>query len=243
MLTHKHTLILFILLIGSFGCQKDTNDSFICYTVDTKSQNIHFYWLDDAGKNIGSIQNLKTYVESKGEKLVFATNGGMYNKEASPQGLFIDQYKIQTPLDTTSGTGNFYMLPNGVFAITSDNVPIICKTENFKEKGLIRFATQSGPMLVIDGEIHPAFKKGSQNTHIRNGVGILPDGKAIFVMSKSKVNFYDLAFFFKSLGCKDALYFDGYVSRTYLPEKDWIQTDGNFGVIIAVIEPFVTFAH
>lgn len=89
-------------------------------------------------------------------------------------------------------------------------------------------------MLLINGKIHSAFKKGSTNFHIRNGVGILPDNRVIFAMSKSKVNFYDFALYFKSLGCKNALYLDGYVSQTYLPEKNWIQTDGNFGVIIGV---------
>jgi uncharacterized protein YigE (DUF2233 family) len=89
-------------------------------------------------------------------------------------------------------------------------------------------------MLLIDGEIHPAFKKGSKNLNIRNGVGILPDNKVVFAMSKEEVNFYDFAEFFKSKGCKNALYLDGFVSRTYLPEEDWEQLDGNFGVIIGV---------
>ena len=53
-------------------------------------------------------------------------------------------------------------------------------------------------------------------------------------MSKVGVNFYDFANYFKRIGCKNALYLDGFVSRTYLPEKEWIQTDGNFGVIVGV---------
>lgn len=89
-------------------------------------------------------------------------------------------------------------------------------------------------MLVIDGAIHPAFKQGSANLNIRNGVGILPDGKIIFAMSRQEINLYDFAQYFQSLGCKNALYLDGFVSRTYLPEKNWTQTDGNFGVIIGV---------
>jgi len=89
-------------------------------------------------------------------------------------------------------------------------------------------------MLVIDGDINPAFKQGSNNLNIRNGVGILPDGKIVFAMSKEQISFYDFAGYFKSQGCKNALYLDGFVSQTYLPEKSWIQTDGNFGVIIGV---------
>ena len=82
--------------------------------------------------------------------------------------------------------------------------------------------------------MHHAFKKGSSNVQIRNGVGILPDGNLIFAMSKEPVNFYDFAQYFESLGCKNALYLDGFVSRTYLPSKNWIQDDGDFGVIIGV---------
>jgi len=89
-------------------------------------------------------------------------------------------------------------------------------------------------MLLIDGKNHSAFIEGSKNLNIRNGVGILPDNKVFFAMSKTEIYFYDFAKYFQSLGCKNALYLDGYVSRTYLPEKNWEQTDGNFGVIIGV---------
>lgn len=202
--------------------------------MDPKSQHICFYWKNDSDTIIRSIRNLKTYVESKNEELVFAVNGGMYNTDRYPQGLFIQDSKLITSLDTISGEGNFYLKPNGVFYITESNVPVICITENFADSKGVKYATQSGPILLINGQIHPAFIQGSKNLHIRNGVGILPDGKVVFVMSKVKVNFYDFATCFQSLGCKNALYLDGYVSRTYLPEQDWIQTDGDFGVIIGV---------
>ena len=161
-------------------------------------------------------------------------NGGMYKKDNSPQGLFIEDGTVRAALDTTSGVGNFYMKPNGIFYLTNDNRAAVCQTKAFINNGKIKFATQSGPMLLIDGQIHPAFKKGSANVNIRNGVGILPDSTVIFSMSRREVNFYDFAEFFASMGCKNALYLDGFVSRTYLPEENWKQLDGNFGVIIGV---------
>ncbi len=161
-------------------------------------------------------------------------NGGMYKEDNSPLGLYIENKQAKFPLNTGKGVGNFYLYPNGVFYITVTNEAHICTTDNFKNNGNIKYATQSGPMLLVDGHIHPAFKEGSENTNIRNGVGILPNNKIVFAMSKREINFYDFANYFKKLGCKNALYLDGFVSRVYLPEKNWTQMDGNFGVIIGV---------
>jgi uncharacterized protein YigE (DUF2233 family) len=108
---------------------------------------------------------------------------------------------------------------------------VICKTEDYKPKD-VKFATQSGPLLLINGKIHTKFNKGSKNLNIRNGVGILPNNQLLFAMSKQEINFYDFATYFKSKGCKNALYLDGFVSKTYLPEKGWNDLGGQFGVII-----------
>jgi uncharacterized protein YigE (DUF2233 family) len=187
---------------------------------------------DNQGQFIHNFRNLKTYVESQQKTLLFAVNGGMYQKDFSPQGLYIENQKQIQKIDHANGGGNFYLKPNGIFYLTMNQEAKICKTENFKNDKHIKYATQSGPMLVIDGQIHPAFIQGSSNVNIRNGVGILPNHQIIFAMSKKEINFYDFAEFFKNLGCQQALYLDGFVSRTYLPEKNWIQEDGNFGVII-----------
>jgi uncharacterized protein YigE (DUF2233 family) len=232
----KLKLGLFLTAVLMLFLSADVYDkgSFVTYVVDTKKQDLKLYWKNEKGERFGSILNLKNWIENKNKILDFAMNAGMYNKDNAPQGLYIENKKTLSPLDMGTAAGNFYLKPNGVFYLTNNNVPKICKTEDFKDDGKILYATQSGPMLVIDGEIHPEFKEGSVNLNIRNGVGILPDGKVIFVLSKKEVNFYDLADYFKELGCKNALYLDGFVSRAYVPSKNWTQTDGNFGVLFAV---------
>jgi uncharacterized protein YigE (DUF2233 family) len=206
----------------------------VSYVVDPKKQELKFYLKDDKLAYFKSINNLKLWFDTKSKKLEFAMNGGMYKQDNSPLGLFIENRKIIKPLNTASADGNFYLKPNGVFYITTDNLPVVCNTTTFKNNGKIKYATQSGPMLLTDGEIHTAFKENSTNLNIRNGVGILPNNTIVFAMSKTAVSFYEFANYFKSLGCKNALYLDGAISQTYLPSQNWVQTGGNFGVIIGV---------
>jgi uncharacterized protein YigE (DUF2233 family) len=231
--------ILIIIFIATvlFLLQQNksiNDDRFVSYIVNPKEQQLTFYWKNDSNENFRNLENLKIWLKKNNKNLIFAMNGGMYKQDNSPQGLYIENHKILSPIDTTSGNGNFYLKPNGIFYLTNTDTGYISTTTNFHDSANIKYATQSGPMLLIDGEIHPAFIKGSTNINIRNGVGILANNHIIFAMSKKKINFYDFANYFKSMGCTNALYLDGYVSRTYLPEKKWIQTDGDFGVIIAV---------
>ncbi|WP_232815984.1 phosphodiester glycosidase family protein [Chryseobacterium capnotolerans] len=206
------------------------------YQVNPKRQEVKLYWKNSQNEILKSIRNLKYETESGNKKLLFAMNGGMFEADNTPKGLYIENFKILKPIDTLQGSGNFYLQPNGIFYLTQNNQPGISETKKYKQNPSIKFATQSGPMLLIDGKINNIFQKDSKNLNIRNGVGVLDNGEIIFAMSKKEVNFYSLAQLFKEMGCKKALYLDGFVSRTYLPEKSWIQTDGNFGVIIGVTE-------
>ncbi|MEJ2497943.1 MAG: phosphodiester glycosidase family protein [Sulfurovaceae bacterium] len=163
-------------------------------------------------------------------------NGGMYEQDLSPQGLYIEQGKMfKTVNRTQEAYGNFYMQPIGVFCITKSGKASVVPTKDFVYKEDINYATQSGPMLVIDGKLHHRFMPDSKNVYIRNGVGILPNGDLLFAISKEKINFYNFATYFKKQGCKDALYLDGFVSRIYLPSKGLMQYDSIFGVIIAEV--------
>ncbi|MEO8769635.1 MAG: phosphodiester glycosidase family protein [Ferruginibacter sp.] len=235
----KYILFLTILLLITAGIYSFTvishdDENIIGYQVDIKKQNLKLYWKDKNNQPIKSLGNLKNFLAKNKQELVFAMNAGMYQTDNTPLGLFIQEHKMITALNKRSGNGNFYLKPNGVFYISMDNEATICKTEDFVDNGKIKYATQSGPMLVINGKVHSAFNTGSTNLNIRNGVGILPNNELIFAMSKTGISFYDFANYFKNLGCKNALYLDGFVSRTYLPEMNWIQFDGNFGVMIGV---------
>ncbi len=169
---------------------------YLSYTVNPKIQDLKLYWKDDKGQLFRSIQNLKTWMEAKNKKLLFAMNGGMYMKDNAPLGLYIENFITKRKLDTASGKGNFYIEPNGVFYIIDDDEPFICTTHDFKNTGKIKYATQSGPMLLVNGEINTEFKSGSKNLNIRNGVGILPNNKVVFAISKTEINFYDFANYF-----------------------------------------------
>lgn len=243
MKTNRILLFIGILLsLSSFYFVKEAiytvdESKFITYQVDPENMDLQLYWKDDQGQNFRNFKNLKAEIEKKDKDLVFAMNGGMYLKDRSPQGLYIEKGQLKKAMNLkNSDYGNFYMKPNGVFYITDSKVPVVCETSKLKKLDGVEYATQSGPMLLIEGKLHPQFIKGSKNLHIRNGVGILPNGQVLFAMSKEKVNFYDFATFFKQNDCKNALYLDGFVSRMYLPSKNWNQQDGNFGVIIGVTE-------
>ena len=204
------------------------------YIVDPQLQTLGMFWKDKSGNLIKIFQTLKQTLAADKRELVFAMNGGMFKKGLLPQGLYVEKGKTLASLDTVQkGYGNFYLQPNGVFYLSRSKRAVVVKTKNFVFADSIQFATQSGPMLVIDGRIHPVFVQGSKNVNIRNGVGILPDGKVLFAISKDRVNLYDFANFFLQKGCTQALYLDGAVSRMYLPAQGWDKpSDINFGVMI-----------
>jgi uncharacterized protein YigE (DUF2233 family) len=228
------SLLLVLFVIGQALVNRS---AFISYRADLRRTPLKLYWKDEHNQRFRSLQGLKSWLAARGQKLVFAMNAGMFNPSYAPQGLYIQARQTITPLDTTAGTGNFYLKPNGVFFLTSDTSAHICRTEDFRNDGRVAYATQSGPMLVINGQIHPAFRPGSTNLQIRNGVGILPDNRVLLAMSRTKISLYDFASYFKKAGCRQALYLDGFVSRTYEPTANSPQTDGDFGVIIGVTAP------
>lgn len=237
------TISLFTIYMTFCACNNQDNSpkfddpNMLSYEINLQKDDIHFFLKDEHGHLFSSLGNLKTWLEKNGKQLIFAMNGGMFSPTFEPVGLYIENGKILSKIDTQeTGYGNFYLQPNGIFYITTKNKAIICKTTDFVASENIKYATQSGSMLLIEGKIHPKFNATSNNVNIRNAVGILPNGNLLFAMSKNKTTFYDVADFFLKKGCINALYLDGFVSKTYLPSQNWMEEDGNFGVIIAQIK-------
>ena len=228
-------LVLTLFLIVNLSFTRSTKIDVLSYTVNPKTQNIQLFWKDDKGNIIKNFKSLNQFVKSKKQALLFACNAGMYTTEYGPVGLFIQNGKVLKSLNKSNGKYKFTWKPNGVFYINNDKQAFVCETDAFKNDGKIKYATQSGPMLVINGKIHVGFDKSTVKC-VRNGVGILPDGKVLFAMSKSEVTFYEFAKYFLDLGCKNALYFDGAISKSYLPSLKWTYQDGQFGVIVGVVE-------
>lgn len=223
-----------VLVLAAFGSQPDPSIAF--YIADPRSELITLRWKDGSGKIIGDLGTLKNVVGTEGRTLLFGMNGGMYTTTQGPVGLYIEEGRIINRIDRrTEGQDNFHMQPNGVFGVYADGSAFVKTTAAMEHMREVDYATQSGPMLLTAGRINGHFTPGSRNLHIRNGVGLLPDGRVLFGISREPINFHDFASWFKDQGCTDALYLDGAVSKAYIPEAGMRGMDGALGVLIAVV--------
>ncbi len=192
--------------------------AFIVCELDLARDRVELRWRTAEGAPLGSLGSLVAAERKTGAVPDFAMNAGMYEPDLTPVGLYIERGRELAPLNTRSGRGNFYLKPNGVFYWGPGAFGVSETTAFARTRPNVRFATQSGPMLVIDGKLHPAFLPHSQSLHIRNGVGIRDGTRASFVLSVSRVTFHRFARFFRDkLKCRDALYLDGSVSSLYAP--------------------------
>jgi uncharacterized protein YigE (DUF2233 family) len=209
---------------------------FDIYKVPVVQNGLKLYCTDEQNVPFRDVQTLRGYLQSKQQSLVFAMNAGMYTPENLPKGLYIENKQLRVPLDTaTTGFGNFYLQPNGVFAF-DDTSAVVLETKTFqKQSKQYHFATQSGPLLVINGHLNPVFTPQSTSLFIRNGVGITEGGKIVFAISNQPVNFYVFAMLFKEqLHCPNALFLDGAISKMYAPEINRLDLDGNLGPFVAL---------
>lgn len=186
-------------------------------------------WLDADGKPLQDFNGLQKQVAAQGKRIAFATNAGIYQRGPKPCGLTICNGQELVPLNLQPGEGNFYLMPNGVFYLDDQKGPGVMEAVEFGRSGLKpRLATQSGPLLLRKGVIHPAFNANSPNKRQRSAVGVRgKDGQIIFALSdredsvNGRVTFHQLTRLFLHLGCKDALFLDGDISTMVIkPPQD-----------------------
>lgn len=211
------------------------------YTVcsfDPREEDIMLYSRDETtAASYGSFAALSSALWRQHRFIVFGMNGGMYHNDMSPVGLFIENGLERSPISTGGGWGNFHMQPNGVFFI-ADGKAGVAETSAYLNGNLApQFATQSGPMLVIDNKLHPRFLPDSDSFKRRNGVGVSPDGIVHFVISEKPVRFYDFATLFRDvLKTPNALYLDGTISSVDIPAIGRRDDLFPMGPIIAVVD-------
>ncbi|AZI43219.1 hypothetical protein EHF33_11090 [Deinococcus psychrotolerans] len=208
--------------------------SYTVTTLDLSRDTLRLYWQNPGTKQpFLRFQTLRTFLAGRGEKVLFATNSGIYTPEYAPLGLHIEGGQTLRRLNnarSSAGGGNFALRPNGVFWIKGQQAGVT-ETDAYAASTLAPdYATQSGPLLVIGGKLHPEFNARSTSFKLRSGVGVCkggPNGISTvkFAISAAPVNFYTFATFFRdALGCPDALYLDGSISAVYTPQLG----DGQF---------------
>ncbi|WP_299348596.1 phosphodiester glycosidase family protein [uncultured Shimia sp.] len=204
--------------------------------VDVSTEDLRLFLRDDQGAPYGQFSTIDRTLPD-GQALSFAMNAGMYHSDRRPVGLYVEDGVAEGRLLTGASKGNFGLLPNGVFCIRETRADVI-ESLTFEETAPdCTHATQSGPMLVIDGALHPRFLPDSTSRHLRNGVGTSANGtRAIFAISNNAVTFHEFGSLFRDhLSTPNALYFDGKISRLHAPQLD--RSDPGFwmGPIVGVV--------
>ena len=200
-----------------------------------KALSLHLY--QSNGEPYATLTHLAKRMRQACQPLSFAMNAGMFHSDYSAVGLYVeDGQQLQALNRATQGYGNFLIQPNGVLAWNDQEVRLQSTAEYAKNTFNPRYATQSGPMLVHQGQINPNFLKDASSYKIRNGVG-LKNQQLYFVISNQPVTFYQFATFFKeALGIDDALYLDGSLSSAYIPALNRYDTWRRLGPMLAYSE-------
>jgi uncharacterized protein YigE (DUF2233 family) len=202
--------------------------------VDLRKHTVRLYWKRSDGAPYAHLSALPRALEGEAGRLLFATNGGMFDPALKPVGLYVERGRELVPLNTRSGYGNFHLKPNGVFYISVDRAAVAETRAFLKRRPRADLATQSGPMLVINGRLHPHFDRRSTSLKARNGVGVRADGKVMFAISQGEA-FARL--FRDGLNCPNALFLDGGSAPSlYAPSLNRHGNILSLGPMLAVFE-------
>ena len=200
----------------------------------------HLIGLTVAGKSRKPYASLRAYAASRGDGgagVAMVMNAGMYDAELQPIGYFVENTERRKPVNQNEGPGNFHLLPNGIFFGETAGPWRVLATDTFVDEIDRRpeFATQSGPMLVVNGELHPDIAPDGTSLKIRNAVGVDLSGRAHFVMSEAPISFGRLARYYRDvLRVPDALFLDGTVSQIWDPANGRMDSGPDIGPMIVV---------
>jgi uncharacterized protein YigE (DUF2233 family) len=218
------------------NCQERSFEGsrFTACRYDARRQNLELA-LDDGAAPLRSFERLRDHLGPRAERLLFAMNAGMFDEAGQPIGLYVESGRQRHKINLRPGPGNFHMLPNGVFAADAQGHVSIVASTSYNPASRPLWATQSGPLLVIDGAFHPQISADGTSLYVRNGVGVADPNIAWFVISDEPVSFGRLARFFRDgLGCRNALYFDGAVSSLWDRPAGRMDDGHALGPMIAV---------
>jgi uncharacterized protein YigE (DUF2233 family) len=218
------------------SAQVDGKTALAC-RVDVHREDLRLFLNDAAGNPLQTFAALERSLAPQGLHVTFAMNAGMFQPNYSPVGLFIADGKQFKRLNTADGTDNFTLKPNGVFFLGTNGAGVIESSQFPAIAQSVSLATQSGPLLVQAGAIHPRLSATSVSRLIRNGVGVDNAGIAVFAITEDAMNLHEFARLFRDvLHCPNALYFDGNVSSVYLPARQLNVQRSSLGPMIAVVE-------
>lgn len=238
-LTVAATLLVLACGRAEAGCAPRTfeGDTYTVCGFDLAADKIELFNLDADGDPYGDFSSLDDALKAEGKSLAFAMNAGMFDEALKPIGLYVENGKQLKKLNRRNGGGNFHLKPNGVFYVAGETAGVL-DTETYARRGLrVDFATQSGPMLVVGGQIHPKFSPTGTSAKRRNGVGVMDGQKIVFAISEGVVTFHNFARLFRDeLHCNNALFFDGSVSSLYAPELSRNDSLVPIGPIVAVVK-------
>ena len=249
----KTAIALMLTVLGARSALADACEQvafeetkYVICTVDMAKASLRLFWKSAGGKPYVTFSKVAEAVSSEGRTLAFAMNAGMYSPDFAPVGLYVENgQEMQAansgdPPISSRQVPNFYKKPNGVFFMGGTTAGIMPTEDYLAQKPDAAFATQSGPMLVIHGMLHPALLVGSTDRTRRSGVGVCDGDKVSFAISEDDVNFYDFARLFRDrLKCPDALFLDGgRGTGLYDPamKRNDVSGHGGYGPMVGLVE-------
>lgn len=246
-------------------CRGEVREEAVTYAatqfrvVKLEPQQVGVVWKGADGQPFRTFDRVQARFAKEGKTVKFLMNAGIFEPGGIPSGLHVEQGKELRPTNTAEGKGNFFLQPNGVLLLNGGE----SRNESFwggessaeiktaaahaaflldmalhaNYVSALRVGVQSGPLLLIDGKRHPAFKESSPNKLHRNGVGIDSKGRIVFAITApgQMVNFWDFAGLFLSLDCKNALFLDGDISQMAVNPKGPVESNP-FGAMFVVAE-------